>query len=68
MSSNGLYWALVRPLIWDLMVGVPEGQTSLAIEVVLQPREKTFTDEEIDAVAAKVIAKVTGATGGTLRG
>lgn len=48
--------------------GVPEGQTSLAIEVVMQPREKTLTDEAIDAVAAKVIAKVTGATGGTLRG
>lgn len=48
--------------------GVPEGQTSLAIEVVLQPRDKTLTDEEIDAVAAKVVAKVSGATGGTLRG
>lgn len=48
--------------------GVPEGQTSLAIEVVLQPREKTLTDEDIDAVAARVIAKVTSATGGTLRG
>lgn len=47
--------------------GVPEGQTSLAIEVVLQPRDKTLTDEEIDAVAARVIAKVSGATGGTLR-
>ena len=48
--------------------GVPEGQTSLAIEVTLQPRDKTLTDEEIDAVAARVIAKVTSATGGTLRG
>tara|TARA_R110000868_G_scaffold203683_1_gene451592 strand:+ start:756 stop:3155 length:2400 start_codon:yes stop_codon:yes gene_type:complete len=48
--------------------GVPEGQTSLAIEVVLQPRDKTLTDEEIDAVAARVIAKVTSATGGSLRG
>tara|TARA_R110002073_G_scaffold3282_1_gene22088 strand:+ start:2204 stop:4603 length:2400 start_codon:yes stop_codon:yes gene_type:complete len=48
--------------------GVPDGQTSLAVEVVLQPRDKTLTDEDIDAVAAKVIAKVSGATGGTLRG
>jgi len=48
--------------------GIPDGQTSLAIEVVLQPRDKTLTDEDIDAVAAKVIAKVSGATGGTLRG
>ncbi|WP_417483513.1 phenylalanine--tRNA ligase subunit beta [Maricaulis sp.] len=64
-----------KALITDVTVfdvyegkGVPEGQTSLAIEVVLQPRDKTLTDEDIDAVAAKVIAKVTGATGGTLRG
>jgi phenylalanyl-tRNA synthetase beta chain len=48
--------------------GVPEGQTSLAIEVTLQPRDKTLTDAEIDAIAAKVVAKVSGATGGRLRG
>ncbi len=47
--------------------GVPEGHASLAIEVTLQPRDKTLTDEEIDAVADKVVAKVTGATGGSLR-
>jgi phenylalanyl-tRNA synthetase beta chain len=48
--------------------GVPEGKKSLAIEVVLQPRDKTLTDAEIDAVAEKVVAAVTKATGGTLRG
>ncbi|MGS4886951.1 phenylalanine--tRNA ligase subunit beta [Roseibium sp. MB-4] len=48
--------------------GVPEGQKSVAIDVVLQPRKKTLTDEEIDAVAKKVIANVEKATGGTLRG
>ena len=47
--------------------GVPEGKKSLAIEVVLQPRDKTLTDEEIDAVAEKVVAGVAKATGGTLR-
>jgi len=36
--------------------GVPDGQRSLAIEVVLQPRDKTLTDKEIEAVSAKVIA------------
>jgi phenylalanyl-tRNA synthetase beta chain len=35
--------------------GVPEGKVSLAVEVVLQPREKTLTDAEIEAVAAKVV-------------
>jgi phenylalanyl-tRNA synthetase beta chain len=48
--------------------GVPEGKKSLAIEVTLQPREKTLTDSEIEAVAAKVVAAVVKATGGTLRG
>jgi phenylalanyl-tRNA synthetase beta chain len=48
--------------------GVEEGKKSLAIEVTLTPREKTLTDEEIDAVAAKVVAAVTKATGGALRG
>lgn len=47
--------------------GVPEGQVSLALEVTLQPREKTLTDEEIEAVAGKIVSKVTGATGGSLR-
>ncbi|MGB6388676.1 MAG: phenylalanine--tRNA ligase subunit beta, partial [Methyloceanibacter sp.] len=64
-----------RALIADVGVfdvftgqGVPEGKKSLAIEVTLQPRDKTLTDDEIDAVAAKIVAAVTKATGGELRG
>ncbi len=49
-------------------LGVPQGKKSLAIEVTLQPREKTLTDAEIEAVAAKIVAAVTKATGGELRG
>ena len=48
--------------------GVPEGPASLGLEVTLQPREKTLTDEEIDAVAAAVVSKVEKASGGSLRG
>jgi phenylalanyl-tRNA synthetase beta chain len=48
--------------------GVPAGKKSLAIEVTLQPREKTLTDAEIEEVAAKVVAAVKKATGGELRG
>jgi phenylalanyl-tRNA synthetase beta chain len=48
--------------------GVPEGKISLAIAVTLQPREKTLTDVEIEAVAEKIIARVAKATGATLRG
>ncbi len=40
---------------------------SLAIEVTLSPRDKTLTDEEIEAVSAKIVAMVQKATGGTLR-
>jgi phenylalanyl-tRNA synthetase beta chain len=47
--------------------GVPEGKKSLAISVRLQPKDKTLTDVEIEAVAQKIIAAVTKATGGTLR-
>ena len=44
------------------------GKKSLAITVRLQPREKTLTDAEIEAVSARIVEKVTKATGGTLRG
>ena len=46
---------------------VPPGQKSVGIEVVLQPRERTLTDAEIEAAGAKVVAAVAKATGGTLR-
>ncbi len=48
--------------------GIDEDKKSIAIAVTLQPREKTLTDQEIDAVAAKIVADVTKKTGGTLRG
>ena len=32
------------------------GKTSLAIEVTLQPRDKTLTEPEIEAVSAKIVA------------
>lgn len=48
--------------------GIEEGRKSLAIAVTLQPREKTLTDAEIEAVAQKVIAAVGKATGAVLRG
>ena len=48
--------------------GIEPGKKSIAIAVTLQPREKTMTDQEIEAVAAKIVAEVTKRTGGTLRG
>jgi phenylalanyl-tRNA synthetase beta chain len=46
---------------------LPEGKVSLALEVTLQPREASMTDAEIEAVAAKIVAAVTKATGAVLR-
>ncbi|MGB0507001.1 MAG: phenylalanine--tRNA ligase subunit beta [Pikeienuella sp.] len=45
-----------------------EGKKSVAITIRLQPKGGTLTDEEIEAVAAKVVANVGKATGGALRG
>ena len=47
--------------------GVPAGRKSIAIGVRLQPIEQTFTDAEIEAIGAKIVAAVAKATGGTLR-
>lgn len=47
--------------------GVPEGKKSLAISVRIQPKDKTLTDAEIDAIAQKIVAAVKKATGGELR-
>jgi phenylalanyl-tRNA synthetase beta chain len=48
--------------------GVEPGKKSVAIAVAIQPREKTLTDQEIEALAGKIVAEVTKRTGGTLRG
>jgi phenylalanyl-tRNA synthetase beta chain len=47
--------------------GIEPGKKSIAISVTLQPRDKTLTDTEIEAVAAKIVAEVTKRTGATLR-
>jgi phenylalanyl-tRNA synthetase beta chain len=64
-----------RKLIADIAVfdvyegpGIDPDKKSIAIAVTLQPREKTLTDQEIDAVAAKIVAEVAKRTGGVLRG
>ena len=47
--------------------GMPDGKVSLGVEVVLQPRERTLTEAEIEVTVAKVVAAVNKATGATLR-
>jgi phenylalanyl-tRNA synthetase beta chain len=47
--------------------GIEPGKKSIAIAVTVQPREKTMTDAEIEALAAKIVAEVGKRTGGVLR-
>ena len=47
--------------------GVPQGQKSLAVEVTLQPAEKSYGDEELKAISDKVVAAA-AKLGAVLRG
>ncbi|MFN9578985.1 MAG: phenylalanine--tRNA ligase subunit beta [Novosphingobium sp.] len=47
--------------------GVPEGQKSLAVEVTLQPAEKSYTEAELKAIAEAITAAATK-LGAVLRG
>jgi phenylalanyl-tRNA synthetase beta chain len=47
--------------------GIEPGKKSIAIAVTLQPRDKTMTDAEIEALAAKIVGEVGKRTGGVLR-
>jgi phenylalanyl-tRNA synthetase beta chain len=47
--------------------GIEAGKKSIAVAVTIQPRDKTMTDAEIEALAAKIVAEVGKRTGGVLR-
>ncbi|HEY2070474.1 MAG TPA: phenylalanine--tRNA ligase subunit beta [Rhizomicrobium sp.] len=69
-AARGAERALIEKIdVFDVYEGkgVPEGSKSLAISVRLQPKDKTLTDSEIDAIAQKIVDAVTKATGGILR-
>lgn len=55
--------------VFDIFEGasVGEGKKSVAIEVLIQPVDKTLTDEDFDALTKKIVANVEKTTGGTLR-
>jgi phenylalanyl-tRNA synthetase beta chain len=55
--------------VFDLFAGqgVPEGQKSLAIEVMLQPGEKSYTDEDLKGIAERIVAAA-AKMGAELRG
>lgn len=55
--------------VFDVFEGASlgEGKKSIAIEVVIQPTDKTLTDEDFEALTAKIVGNVVKTTGGALR-
>ena len=55
--------------VFDIFEGasVGEGKKSVAIEVVIQPADRTLTDEDFEVLTGKIITNVTKNTGGILR-
>ena len=76
MTGSGLLDGLRKPHVVDASglfdvyrgKGVDDDKKSLALAVTLQPTQATMTDEEIDAVADKIVAAVAKQNGGVLRG
>ena len=55
--------------VFDVFEGASlgEGRKSVAIEVLIQPVDKTLTDEDFEALTTKIVGNVEKTTGGVLR-
>ncbi|CCE98355.1 phenylalanyl-tRNA synthetase beta chain PheT [Sinorhizobium fredii HH103] len=55
--------------VFDVFEGssLGDGKKSIAIEVTIQPVERTLTDEDFEALTARIVANVAKSTGGVLR-
>jgi phenylalanyl-tRNA synthetase beta chain len=55
--------------VFDVFEGASlgEGKKSVAIEVVIQPIDKTLTDEDFEALTSRIVGNVVKTTGGALR-
>jgi len=70
-AAAGADKALIEDVrVFDEFIGgaLGEDKKSIAVTVRLQPKDATLKDADIEAVSAKIVEKVTKATGGTLRG
>jgi phenylalanyl-tRNA synthetase beta chain len=56
--------------VFDVFEGasIGEGKKSIAVEVAIQPVERTLTDEDFEALAGRIVENVKKQTGGVLRG
>jgi phenylalanyl-tRNA synthetase beta chain len=61
---------IVGVQVFDIFTGASlgEGKKSIAVEVLLQPQDRTLTDEDLEALSKQVVASVAKQTGGVLRG
>ena len=69
-AASGVDRKLVTGVnVFDIFEGpsLGEGKKSVAIEVQIQPVERTLTDEDFEALTEKIVASVTKFTGGVLR-
>ena len=69
-AAQGADKALISAVrVFDVYegVGVEEGRKSIALDVSIQPRDKTLNDAEIEALSQRVVAAVEKATGARLR-
>jgi len=55
--------------IFDVFEGknIPKGKKSIAIRIILQPKDATFKDQDIENISKKIIDNVNIATGGEIR-
>ena len=70
-AAQGADKALIAAVsVFDVFEGGSLGhdKKSLAIAVTLAPKDRTLTDQDIEAVSQKIIAEVRRATGGEIRG
>src|SRR5690606_9284654 len=60
---------IVGARVFDVFAGqgVPEGKTSIAIEVTLQPTDKSYTDEDLKGISERIVV-ATARLGAELRG
>ena len=69
-AARGADKALITGVdVFDVFRGahLEAGKKSVAIAVRLQPRGKTLTEDEIEAISSRIVGAVEKATGGSLR-
>ena len=70
-AASGADRALIAGVVvFDIYAGqgVPAGKKSVAVAATIQPRDRTLTDGDIEALSSKIVADVGRKTGAVLRG